>query len=105
MSGVVILILKEIAPVVVAPLVTSLVKWLTKRFGGSLPAIAKIAVSVTAGAATAVTTGDASELIGLANEAVTGAIYGLAGSKGRDVLVGKPEAVPAGDKGTTFVNV
>jgi len=49
MSGVVVLILKEILPMVIGPLVTEVVKWLSKRYGSTLPAIVKIMVSATAG--------------------------------------------------------
>lgn len=93
MSGIVLLIVKEALPMVIGPMVTALVKWLTEKFGKTLPSIAKVAVSVTAGAATAITTGDVSTITGILSDAVVGGIGGMAGSKGRDMIAGKTEVI------------
>jgi len=92
MSPIILALIKQLAPVVIAPLVTSAVKWLMGKFGAKLPAVVKIAVSAAAGAVTAATTGDVSGLATTTATVVSGGIAGMAGSKARDVIVSKPEA-------------
>jgi hypothetical protein len=97
MSAIILALVKQLAPVVIGPMVTSAVKWLMARFGTKLPALAKVAVSAAAGAVTAATTGNVTDLAAATATMVGGGIAGAAGSKARDVIVGKPEACAPGE--------
>lgn len=93
MSPILLVILKSIAPAIIGPAVT----WLVKRLVTQLPADWAPAVSAAAGAAAAVLTGDVATAGTTAAEVVSGAVAGLAGSKGRDILTGKTRSVTPED--------
>ena len=92
MSAILLAILKSVAPLVLGPIVTSVVKAMMAAFGSKLPPLAQIAVSAAAGAVTAATSGDVSGLTQAATTITEGAVAGVAGSKARDIVVGKPRA-------------
>jgi hypothetical protein len=92
MNPVLLLILKQIAPVIIAPLATGLVKWLMGKFSASIPPAWQPVISAVAGAVAAGATGDVATAGSAAATAVSGAVAGIAGSKVRDIAVGKPRA-------------
>ena len=85
-------LISTLLPTLAGPLITAAIKWGFAKFGGELGSLTKIIISAIAGALTAITTGDTTTLVSVATDAVSGAVAGTAGSKVRDIVVGKSGA-------------
>lgn len=85
------LLVRTVLPMIVGPFVTML----AKKLMPAIPAALKPILSAVVGALSAVLGGVATGGTSAILDAGLGAGFGLAGSKARDIAVGKPAAVPA----------